>query len=345
MTQIKTGRLALVPDQTNTHFSIRDLTDNQVRGTAGLDAASGKIYISVDMAARRMGYGMRAAKALVWYAFEVMEMVMVWVRVAPDNAAGCRLLEKLGFVEAAGEWRLYHTDRLPGPDWSWREMTNPEKMGAFFDVRADGYDEHMFSFGGGASYAKLEACIPETADAVRILDIGCGTGIELDSIWRHAPNAHITCVDLSRGMLDLLIENHRQHLNQIAVVEASYVDWAYPKEAFDLVISSNTMHHFWETEKVGIYKKVLSCLKPGGAYIENDFIVDEWWERQYRKRYNLFVDVLGRTPKGGEFHIDIPFTIKRQTRLLVEAGFKDVVVLDDNVQPNWSTAILKSVRD
>jgi tRNA (cmo5U34)-methyltransferase len=145
-------------------------------------------------------------------------------------------------------------------------------------------------------------------------------------------------------MLKLLVENHMGHEGQIEVVEASYVDWDYPQEAFDLVVSSNTMHHFWEAEKAGIYRKILSSLKPGGAYVESDFIVDAWCEKQYMKRYEVFAENLGRAPEPGEFHIDIPFTIERQARLLKEAGFRLVEVLDDSVQPSWSGAILKATK-
>ncbi len=343
MERIETGRLALIPDAQSAQFEICKRRNN---GSVGrmIVGSDGSIFVRVDEDFRRKGYGTEAARAAVWHAFEKLDRDVVSARIESANLPAQRTLETLGFVEHAGEWRLYHTDHLPGPDWDSHDIARPEGMGAFFDARADGYDAHMFSFGGGASYAKLGACVPETGDAVRILDIGCGTGIELDYIWQRAPHAHVTCVDLSRGMLDLLIENHRERTGQIAVVEASYVDWAYPKESFDLVISSNTMHHFWESEKVAIYRRVLSTLAAGGAYIESDFIVDAWCEKQYRKRYEIFVERLGRTPEAGEFHIDIPFTIERQTLLLQEAGFQAVEVLDDSVKPRWSGAILKAIR-
>ncbi len=344
MERIKTGRLALVPDAENTRFILCELQDNRTVGCVIVGPETGEISVRVDANFRRMGYGMEAAKAAVWHGLENLGLDVVSARADSQNPAARRILEKLGFVENAGEWRLYHTDRLDGPAWDVNDVANPERMGAFFDARADGYDAHMFSFGGGASYAKLGACVPETDFPIQILDIGCGTGIELDYIWRKAPNARVTCVDLSRSMLELLVENHRTHLTQIEAVAASYVDWDYPGSAFDLVVSSNTMHHFWEAEKVAVYKKILASLKPDGAYIESDFIVDAWCEKQYRNRYELFVKNLGRAPGPGEFHIDIPFTIERQTRLLREAGFRAVEVLDDSVRPQWSGAILKAIK-
>ncbi len=345
MQRIEMGRLALVPDEKNTRFVLCELPDNRAVGWVNVVSETGELSVRVDADFRQMGYGTKAARAAVWFAFEKMDLDVVWARVDPANAPARKILDALGFIEYAGEWRLYHTDYLPGPEWTADDIAKPEEMGAFFDVRAEGYDAHMFSFGGGASYEKLGACIPETGNAIRILDIGCGTGIELAHIFKKAPNARMTCVDLSRGMLDLLVENYREKAGQIEVVAASYVDWSYPKGEYDLVISSNTMHHFRDAEKVAIYLKIQSSLRVGGGYIESDFIVDAWCEKQYEKRYNQFMERIGRAAEPGEFHIDIPFTIAHQTRLLKEAGFETIEVLDDSVQPRWSGAILRAERE
>ena len=52
-----------------------------------------------------------------------------------------------------------------------------EKMGAFFDARLDGYDEHMLTDieGAGEFYPFTASLLPEG----NILDLGCGTGLEL----------------------------------------------------------------------------------------------------------------------------------------------------------------------
>ena len=189
------------------------------------------------------------------------------------------MIEKLGFINCGTRivedetgvncefdyFRLYHTDHLPGPEWDAQNLYNPEPMAAFFDARADGYDRHMLSESGSSEedYKKLGSFFPKTDNALQILDIGCGTGIELDFIWAQAPNAHITCVDVSRGMLDILLKDHPDNHDKITIIEASYVDWQYPENAFDIVVSNMTMHHFWPEEKTEIYRKVRIALKPG----------------------------------------------------------------------------------
>ncbi|WP_367355490.1 trans-aconitate 2-methyltransferase [Atribacter sp.] len=44
--------------------------------------------------------------------------------------------------------------------------------------------------------------LPETV--VNLLDLGCGTGLELDEIFKIRPNIKVTGVDLSKAMLGIL---------------------------------------------------------------------------------------------------------------------------------------------
>jgi len=299
------------------------------------------------------GYATEAGKAMIWWAFEEAGQDVLSAIVSPENPASRRVLEKLGFVYgdtrtwddgiSSHYFRLYHTDNLPGPEWDANNLYKPEPMSAFFDTRADGYNNVMFaSSGGEEDYKRLGACFPEMDEAVQILDIGCGTGIELDYIWEQIPNAHIICVDVSRGMLDLLLKNHPGSHDRITVIEASYIDWTYPSSTFDIVVSNMTMHHLWPEEKVEIYQKILKTLKPGGAYIEGDFIVkDDLMAEQYRRRYEIITANLPDKAKAGEYHIDIPCTLEVQKKLLQDAGFSSVEVLDDNIN-RGSGAILRA---
>ena len=319
----------------------------------------GELEILYAVADEYQGRGIatEAVKAMIWWTFEVAGQDVISAIVKPENRASRRVIEKLGFVygDTRMLWhdgkdcrfdyfRLYHTDHLPGPEWDLHSLYGLEPMGAFFDVRAEEYNRHMLSDGGESSYQKLGSFIPKTAEAVEILDIGCGTGIELDYLGAQAPNARITCVDLSQGMLDLLLKSHWENRERIAVVKASYLDWRYPENAFDLAVSSATMHHLWPMEKLAVYRKLLNTLKPGGSYLENDFMVDAIQQEQYRRRYERITAGLPEEAKAGEYHIDIPLTVETQVKLLKEAGFQRVEVLDESIKPRGSGAILKAVK-
>ena len=88
-------------------------------------------------------------------------------------------------------------------------------MGEFFDRMSGEYDAHMKDNVEGFEqfYSSIAAAIPETKAELGILDIGCGTGIELAAVFQRVPNALITGVDLSGEMLDILRDKYNNYHN------------------------------------------------------------------------------------------------------------------------------------
>ena len=80
-----------------------------------------------------------------------------------------------------------------------------EKMNEFFDKRLDGYDTHMMTNIESADvfYPFTAGLLPKT-DNAKILDLGCGTGLELEYYFKINPSAKITGIDLTQSMLDAL---------------------------------------------------------------------------------------------------------------------------------------------
>jgi len=349
-------------DQPCMAFAIERKPDAEIIGVVGVgpkDELKGEVELVYFIGEKYQnnGYATEACKAAIWWTFERAGQDMLSTTVNTENGASRRVLDKLGFISCGTRtlqrkdgakiydyFRLYHTDWLPGPEWDAHNLYRAEPMGAFFDTRADGYNQKMLSGeNSDEDYKKLGACLPRTGETLEILDIGCGTGIELDYIWARCPGARITCLDLSHGMLDLLLANHPGSHDRVIVVEASYIDWAYPESAFDTVISNSTMHHLWPEEKSAVYRRILGTLKPGGWYIESDFIVDDLMAKQYRRRYEIITAGLSDKAKAGEYHIDIPCTLATQKQLLLDAGFGTVEVLDDEIN-RGNGAILKAVK-
>jgi tRNA (cmo5U34)-methyltransferase len=67
-----------------------------------------------------------------------------------------------------------------------RKTESPEMMADFFNTRAETYDAHqkdsIESF--DQFYDSISSCVTSTKSEVRILDIGCGTGLELEGILK-----------------------------------------------------------------------------------------------------------------------------------------------------------------
>ena len=339
-------------------FAVENKIDATVIGIIGvgpkneLDGEIELVYLIAEEH-QNYGYATEAGKAMIWWIFEQAGQSMISTTINPENNASRRVLHKLGFIYGGKRellrkdgiktydyFRLYHTDTLPGPEWDILTLCKAEPMDDFFDVRAYIYNDKMLSNNGIEDYIKLGACFPKTGEPIKILDIGCGTGIELKYIWEQAPNAHITCVDVSCGMLDLLMSAYPDNHDRITIVEASYLDWAYPESCYDIVVSNMTMHHLFPDEKTSVYRKILSTLITGGCYIEGDFTMDAIAVEQYRRRYEIITANLPEKAKPGEYHIDIPCTVETQVKLLQDAGFCSVEVVDISINHSKGAIII-----
>lgn len=203
------------------------------------------------------------------------------------------------------------------------KKTNPlETMDDFFAARVDGYDEHMRNDVKGCAdgYRVLAKLLP--AHTGTLLDLGCGTGLELDEIFKTNPDIRVTGIDLTRAMLDRLKAKHPGR--NLTLIHASYFDVNFGRETYDAVISFQTMHHFPHEKKLGLYKRICGALKSGGVYIEGDYMAATQEEEDLYSRENARIRREQHIPDGALYHYDIPCTVDHQTALLRAAGFRDV---------------------
>ena len=202
------------------------------------------------------------------------------------------------------------------------------EMSRFFDERANTYDNHQkrtVSYFDSLHKA-VAGAIEETGRGVRILDLGSGTGIEIEGILARVPNARITCIDISDRMLDGLKGKYETLLEQIEVVKGSFLDMPFQERYFDYVVSVLTMHHYTYEQKLNLYTKIRKALVPGGKYIEGDHVFPPeeekrrlaWYRRQLKTNVISPDDV---------YHIDIPFSLATQRKVLLEAGFSEIELL------------------
>lgn len=195
-----------------------------------------------------------------------------------------------------------------------------ENMRDFFTARVDGYDEHMLNEGGGCreGYAKMAELLP--CGIEELLDLGCGTGLELDEIFKKQPNIHVTGIDLTPAMLDRLRKKHPD--KKMTLINASYFDVELGIEKFDAAISFQTMHHFSHADKLKLYSSICDALKYGGKYIECDYMVLDQKEEDFYYSENERIRREQGIPDGEFYHYDTPCTVNNQLMLMHKAGFK-----------------------
>lgn len=208
------------------------------------------------------------------------------------------------------------------------KSANIEEMASFFDVRAESYDQHMRDNIQGFEeyYRFLSKPLEGQREAIRILDLGCGTGLEFKYLLNAAPQASIIGMDLSAGMMKEGAKANQEYTDRITWRQGSYVTDELGHSEYEVVLSSMTMHHFFVVDKRKIYQKIFDAVKPGGMYIEGDYMVSPETEVEALAYYFEHAGDLNDAEKG-KFHLDIPFSVDKQIMLLKSVGFESVRVI------------------
>jgi ubiquinone/menaquinone biosynthesis C-methylase UbiE len=194
-----------------------------------------------------------------------------------------------------------------------------EKMTDFFVNRIDTYDEHMLSYCKNG-YIKLAEIIPN--DSKFLLDLGCGTGLELAEIFKKNPKIKVTGIDLTKEMLDKL--NERFNNKNINLINASYFEYDFGGNIYDVAISFETLHHFTHDEKIKLYKRIFNALTGNGRYIECDYMVTKQEEEDFYFSESKRLRKENGIKDDDFYHYDTPCTINNQINMLKKAGFKNI---------------------
>lgn len=214
-----------------------------------------------------------------------------------------------------------------------------EKMGDFFDSRLGEYEEHQLNCIESAKefYPLTAKYLPKERDAY-ILDLGCGTGLELEEYFILNPEARVTGIDLAPGMLSVMKNKFKD--KDLTLVQGSYFDVPFGAEFYDAAVSVESLHHFTKEEKIELYTKLNKALKPGGYFILTDyFSLSDSEEEHYRKELIRLKKEQGIT--DNEFyHYDTPLTLEHEKEALFGGGFSLVEVIG-----SWgATNMLKAVK-
>ena len=112
-----------------------------------------------------------------------------------------------------------------------------EKMSDFFTTRVAGYDQHMLNNVAGCKegYIKMAELLPKAT--ANLLDLGCGTGLELDEIFKTHPHIKVAGIDLTEAMLDVLKKKHPD--KDLTLIHTSYFDYDFGIEKYEAVIFPN----------------------------------------------------------------------------------------------------------
>jgi tRNA (cmo5U34)-methyltransferase len=217
-------------------------------------------------------------------------------------------------------------------------------VAALFDEAAHGYDlsrrQLVPPFDDFYSTV-VESIRHEPGAAIRVLDLGAGTGLLSALVARAFPRARITLVDVSPEMLGVARRRFADEPERFELRVLDYGREPLPGE-YEVVISALSIHHLDGTGKRELFRKIYGVLCAGGVFVNADQVLGstpeiearyrETWLRQVRERGVGEEDLAAALVRMGE---DEPSTLKEQTAWLEEAGFWQV----DCPYKNYSFAV------
>ncbi len=217
-------------------------------------------------------------------------------------------------------------------------------MRALFDGAAAGYDRARRQLVPPFDdfYGTVVESIPyEREAAIRVLDLGAGTGVLSALVARAFPRARITLADVSPEMLEVARWRFADESERFELRVMDYAREPFPGE-YEVVVSALSIHHLDGNEKRQLFHKVYGVLCDGGTFVNADQVLGptveiearyrEAWLRQARERGVSEEDLSAALARMRE---DKASTLDEQEAWLEEAGFRQV----DCPYKNYSFAV------
>lgn len=211
------------------------------------------------------------------------------------------------------------------------EITN-EQITTKFDEIAEKYDSQRKKlipcfddfYQTASSLVRVEAASP------RILDLGAGTGLLSSYIFSKYPNAKLTLIDLSPGMLDVAKLRFGEHNPNLTIQAGDYTAFE-SAEPFDCVVSALSIHHLEDQAKQDLYERIYKLLKPGGIFVNADQVqgASPFLDHLYRSDWEAKIEGTDLTPEALQAayertKLDKMAPLDQQLTWLKNCGFDDV---------------------
>ena len=195
-----------------------------------------------------------------------------------------------------------------------------EKMSDFFNSRLDGYEAHQLH-----AIEQAETFYPLTAEYLpdkpraRVLDLGCGTGLELGYYFARNPTAEVTGIDLAGDMLTELRNKFPDRA--LNLIHGSYFTVPFGEGCYDAAVSVESLHHFTQAEKIPLYQKVCRALAEGGYLILTDYFAESDEQEAFFRGELLRLKAEQGIDDDEFYHYDTPLTVPHEAEALRQAGF------------------------
>ena len=205
-----------------------------------------------------------------------------------------------------------------------------------FSIRSDDYDREIVITVPNY-HQMLDSAVGslpfDDDEPIRVIDLGTGTGSMAARVLLRFPRCRLTCVDMTREMLDKA-KARLGDRSDVTYVERDFYELEM-SEGNDAVVSSLALHHLiTDDDKRNFYGKVLRSLHPGGVFVNADAVhsTDGWVEDLYRRRWiefmrsNLSEGAVQTVLERHKREDSLP-VLMDQLRWLNEVGFSKVDII------------------
>ncbi len=171
--------------------------------------------------------------------------------------------------------------------------------------------------------------------AIRAVDLGCGTGTIARRIKDVYPLAQVTYVDISEKMLQIAQGKLGKAGDDLRYQLANFEDYEFDV-TYDVAVSSLALHHLIsDDDKIKFYKKIYDCLTLGGVFYNADVILgsssdlQERYMEKWREYMHLQVSAeeIERKWIPQYYDEDHPANLMSQLNWLQNVGFEEVDVV------------------
>lgn len=123
---------------------------------------------------------------------------------------------------------------------------------------------------------------------IKVLDVGCGTGLVLDSLSKLPARHELHGMDFSETMLKKAHEKATSLDNPPTLVYGSAYEIPYPDASFDMVCSSRFIHQFSHDDKKRVLAEMLRVTRDKGVvaiefYARLHYLF-QWYAMPWRRK-------------------------------------------------------------
>lgn len=214
-------------------------------------------------------------------------------------------------TKIASKFLVKDTEDYQGDSILWRKnlIPNWQSLGSCLgkggrvnfaqrDEEPEGFIRRMRKYSramDAVARTKVKELLPFFVDVPlsgELLDVGSGSGAISAGFIKHFPKLRATLMDLPE-VLDYVREllQAKGYQDRFNYCPANILEpWPVQKERFDVIILSNIVHAYSETEISELLDRAAACLKKDGFLLIHDFFFEHYPEKAALFDLNMFVN-------------------------------------------------------